>query len=181
MGVPPIPDGLRLVFFTGEEREMIFPVLLPAAAFSWFDCLPNRPYSFHRDGCDDCDDVFGGGILSSHRRVSSHGRVSATYQWAVHPSEYSSLDPTGLYKKTWECEKFSLNSASVSAILSVYVLDGCPPSAPTDGFRAVVSFAFDIASPFCSIVCALRKSVFFTLFLRYKKSSGDEALNDGTP
>ena len=22
-----------------------------------------------RDGCDDCDDVFGGGILSSHRRA----------------------------------------------------------------------------------------------------------------
>ena len=57
------------------------------------------------------------------------------------------------------------NLFAVSAEIGVYVLDGCPPSAPTDGLRAVVSFAFDIASPFCSIVCALRKSVFFTLFL----------------
>ena len=45
------------------------------------------------------------------------------------------------------------NLFAVSAEIGVYVLDGCPPSAPTDGLRAVVSFAFDIASPFYSIVC----------------------------
>lgn len=52
----------------------------------------------------------------------------------------ANLGPLKFLKKVGESEKFSLNSAPVSAILSVYVLDDCPPSAPTDGFRAVVSF-----------------------------------------
>ena len=74
-----------------------------------------------------------------------------------------SLVRWNLRKNSWDSAKFSLHCAFVSVIVDVYVLDGCPPSAPTDGFRAVVSFVFGIVAPFHSIVCLRSENLYFHL------------------
>ena len=55
------------------------------------------------------------------------------------------------------------NLFAVSAEIGVYVLDGCPPSAPTDGLRVVISFAFVITSPFHLIGCLRSENLYFHL------------------
>ena len=69
------------------------------------------------------------------------------------PPQKTSSQPSRIVARQDFNDSSERNLFAVSAEIGVYVLDGCPPSAPTDGLRAVVSFAFDIASPFYSIVC----------------------------
>ena len=94
------------------------------------------------------------------------------------PSQSS--QPSRIVARRGFNDRSERNLSAVSSEIGVYVLDDCPPSAPTDGFRAVVSFAFDIASPFCSIVCALRKSVFFHPLSEMQKSLDSQAQRQST-
>ena len=56
-----------------------------------------------------------------------------------------------------------------SSEIGVYILDGCPSSAPTDGFRTVVSFGFVVTSPFHSIGCLRSKNLYSHLLSGMQK------------
>ena len=53
----------------GQPSKTYTPISSETADRLCSDLSLNPRRATMRDGCDDCDDVFGGGILSSHRRA----------------------------------------------------------------------------------------------------------------
>ena len=52
----------------GQSSKTYTPISAETADRFRSDLSLNPRRATMRDGCDDCDDVFGGGVLPSHRR-----------------------------------------------------------------------------------------------------------------
>ena len=89
-------------------------------------------------------------------------RDGATIKLPPPKTPSQSSQPSRIVARQGFNDSSERNLSAFSSEIGVYVLDGCPSSAPTDGFRAVVSFTFVITSPFHLIGCLRSENLYFS-------------------